>query len=92
MLGWWLIGLLAVLNVWAFALMGYDKTQARQHKHRVRERTLFLLSFVGGCIGIWLGMRVFRHKTKHWSFRLFVPVSVLVVAVVYGYLFWLLIR
>ena len=32
------------------------------------EKTLFLLALLGGACGGWLGMRVFRHKTKHWYF------------------------
>ncbi|PWK14907.1 DUF1294 domain-containing protein [Tumebacillus permanentifrigoris] len=78
------VGLFAVLNVYSFVLMGYDKRQAKRHGRRVPERTLFLLSFVGGCIGISLGMEKFRHKTQHKSFRILVPLSFVVVALVYG--------
>ncbi len=60
---------LAVVNLWSFALMGFDKRRSRQKgARRVRERTLFLSALLGGGLGACLGMWIFRHKTKHWYF------------------------
>lgn len=63
----------AVMSVIGFALMGIDKSRAINHKWRIKEATLFLTAFLGGGIGSTLGMFFFRHKTKHWYFRLFFP-------------------
>ena len=63
----------AVMSVIGFALMGIDKSRAIHHKWRIKEATLFLIAFLGGGIGSTLGMFFFRHKTKHWYFRLFFP-------------------
>ena len=63
----------AVMSVIGFALMGIDKKRAINHKWRIKEATLFLIAFLGGGIGSTLGMFFFRHKTKHWYFRLFFP-------------------
>ena len=63
----------AVMSVSGFALMGIDKSRAINHKWRIKEATLFLIAFFGGGIGSTLGMFFFRHKTKHWYFRLFFP-------------------
>ena len=63
----------AVMSVIRFALMGIDKNRAINHKWRIKEATLFLIAFLGGGIGSTLGMFFFRHKTKHWYFRLFFP-------------------
>ena len=63
----------AVMSVIGFALMGIDKSRAINHKWRIKEVTLFLIPFLGGGIGSTLGMFFFRHKTKHWYFRLFFP-------------------
>lgn len=63
----------AVMSVIGFALMGIDKSRAINHKCRIKEATLFLIAFFGGGIGSTLGMFFFRHKTKHWYFRLFFP-------------------
>ncbi|HEU4962780.1 MAG TPA: DUF1294 domain-containing protein [Bacilli bacterium] len=72
---WWLIawGWLAVCNLYGFFLMGWDKRQAKRGAWRVRERTFFLIAAGGGALGVWLGMRRWRHKTKHLSFRLGIP-------------------
>ena len=63
----------AVMSVIGFALMGIDKSRAINHKWRIKEATLFLIALFGGGIGSTLGMFFFRHKTKHWYFRLFFP-------------------
>lgn len=65
--------LLAAVNLVSFALMGYDKHQARHGGGRIPERTLFLFAFFGGALGIFLGMRAFRHKTQHKRFVYGVP-------------------
>ena len=64
---------LAVMNILGFALMGTDKSRARNGKWRIRERTLFLFSLLGGSIGTLTGMYVFCHKTKHWYFVIGMP-------------------
>jgi len=64
---------LLVVNLWAFVLMGVDKRRAKKDKWRIREKTLFLPVLLGGGVGGILGMKVFRHKTKHWYFRFGFP-------------------
>ncbi|MBQ7625068.1 MAG: DUF1294 domain-containing protein [Clostridia bacterium] len=64
---------LAIINVTAFAVCGADKSAAKRGAWRVPEKTLFLLAIIGGSLGLWLGMKVFRHKTKHWYFVVGVP-------------------
>ena len=59
---------LALMSLVLFALMGADKRRARTGAWRVPEKTLFLLALLGGALGGMLGMRAFRHKTKHWYF------------------------
>lgn len=60
-------------TVLAFALMGIDKWKARSGRWRIPERTLFLTAVLGGSIGSLAGMAVFRHKTKHPSFVVGMP-------------------
>ena len=64
---------LIVLNLLAFLLMGLDKAKARRHRWRIPEKTLFLSALLGGSIGAIAGMQLFRHKTKHASFRIGMP-------------------
>ena len=69
----WLIA----INLVTFAVYGADKRRARRGAWRVPEKTLFLLPLLGGNVGALLGMRVFRHKTKHWYFVWGVPAILL---------------
>lgn len=76
-----------IMSIIAFLVMGYDKSQAKKHKQRVSERTLWTLAIVGGGIGAYLGMQFFRHKTKHTNFR----VGFLMLMIMYAFLiFWLM--
>ena len=61
------------INILGFSLMGYDKHCARMNKWRVPEKTLLGTAFLFGGIGVYVGMYYFRHKTKHWYFKWFVP-------------------
>ena len=61
-------------TVIAFALMGIDKQKAKARKRRIPEKMLFLSAILGGSVGSLVGMSLFRHKTKHWSFRIGMPV------------------
>lgn len=56
---------LLTVNLLLFALIGVDKIKARKRHYRIPERLLLASGLLGGGIGGLLGMRVFRHKTKH---------------------------
>ena len=82
----YLIIWLAVMSVVLFILMGVDKSKAKRHAWRIKERTLILLAAVGGAIGGCLGMLLFRHKTKHAAFVITFPLF----AVLHLVALWLL--
>ena len=69
----YLLVLMAVMSVFLFAMMGLDKGKARRGKWRVSEKTLFVFALLGGALGGTAGMFLFRHKTRHWTFRLLFP-------------------
>ena len=69
---------LTVINVVTFFMYGIDKwrstsgrllptgrKKAKKSKWRIRETALLGLAVLGGSIGAWLGMKVWRHKTQH---------------------------
>ena len=56
--------MLAAMNIAAYFLMWKDKVRAVRHGWRISENTFFLLSLLGGFIGVYCGMKRFRHKTK----------------------------
>jgi uncharacterized membrane protein YsdA (DUF1294 family) len=62
----WLITASAV----TFLLFGFDKWRAGRGGRRVSEWTLVLWSAIGGWLGGFLAMRVFRHKTVKGTFQL----------------------
>ena len=68
-----LFAYLLILNLIGFLFMGLDKFKARKRRWRIPEARLFLLAAIGGSLGIWMGMSVFRHKTKHLAFQLGIP-------------------
>ena len=72
-----LLWYLAAVNVVTFTVYGIDKRKARRGAWRVPEKTLFLLPLLGGSVGALLGMKVFRHKTKHWYFVWGIPIILL---------------
>ncbi len=69
---------LLLANLVSFGLMWYDKRCARKGKWRVKEATLFIACACFGGIGGVLGMNILRHKTKHWYFKLFFPLMMVV--------------
>ncbi|WP_216635636.1 DUF1294 domain-containing protein [Sporosarcina sp. HYO08] len=73
---WWM----AAMSLWAFAAMGIDKRQAKMRQRRIPEKNLWLLGLLGGGIGAYLGMQIFKHKTRHTSFR----IGFLLLALTYG--------
>lgn len=64
---------LGIMNLAGLFLMKADKGKARRHARRIPERTLFYVSLLGGSAGTWAGMYLFRHKTKHLSFVIGMP-------------------
>ena len=70
-----LVIVLAAVNIAAYFLMWQDKQRAIRQQWRIPERTLLLLSLLGGFIGIHLGRQHFRHKTQRCYFSLMVIIS-----------------
>ena len=75
----------AVMSLVSFFMMRYDKQCAKQGKRRVPEKTLFLVAALFGAEGGTAAMFIFRHKTKHWYFKLFFPLMMVVQAALIGY-------
>ena len=69
---------LFLVNLLAFVMYGIDKKRAMQKRFRIPERTLLWMARLGGGVGSWLGIKLFRHKTKHTRFRILVPLWILI--------------
>lgn len=64
---------LIAVNIITFFAFGIDKGKAKKGAWRIKEATLLGLAAIGGSVGALLGMKVFRHKTKHKKFTVGVP-------------------
>ena len=76
---------LFALNLITFIIYGIDKFKAKKAKWRISEATLILFAVIGGSIGAWLGLQVWRHKTQHKKFFIGIPMilTLQVIATVY---------
>lgn len=78
---------LLIINLVTFYLYWNDKRRAKKGKWRIPENTLLLVAFIGGSVGAMLGMKVFRHKTKHWKFKILVPLFLILQIILAIYLY-----
>ena len=74
--------LLIIWNIVVFVVYGLDKYNAMNRKRRINERTLLSFAFLMGGFGAFLGMQIFRHKTRHRIFRRGVPLAMLLNAII----------
>lgn len=72
-----LIGYFLVINIISFFTMKHDKKQAVYHDFRISEKTIFIFSLLLGGVGTYIGMYVFRHKTKHTKFTVGIPMTII---------------
>ena len=63
-----LCAVIVVMSLIAFILYALDKAKAKRGAWRIPESVLLGWGFFGGAVGALLGMKTFRHKTKHWYF------------------------
>ncbi len=77
-----LLFLFAAANLFSFLICLYDKAVSKKNdpRRRVPEKRLWLLAFFFGAAGLYLGMLLARHKTRHRSFMAGVPLLALLQA------------
>ena len=62
-----------VINIIGFLIMFIDKQKAKRGAWRIPEKTLFIITALGGGIGTIAGMYTFRHKTQKLQFIIGLP-------------------
>ena len=62
-----------IINLLGFLMMYIDKKKAIKGKWRISEKSLFVVTLLGGGIGTNIGMNMFRHKTKKMRFSIGFP-------------------
>ena len=83
----WLIffAYIIVVSLCSIVVCVYDKKISKRNnvKLRIPEKSLFIWSIIGGSVAMYITMQLIRHKTKHVSFMVGIPVIfVLQVAVI----------
>ena len=81
----YLFGALAVVNLFAFLMMGIDKLKAVRNQWRIPERVLLISCAPFSAAGGLIGMYVFHHKTRKHKFSVGVP-AMLIVQIALGVL------
>ena len=64
---------LIIINIIGFSVMYIDKQKAKKGKWRIPEKTIFIITVLGGGIGTISGMYTFRHKTQKLHFTIGLP-------------------
>lgn len=74
-----IIGFFIFLNLSAFLLMLLDKNISKKkgNRSRISEGMLFFMATIFSSFGVYLGMFIFRHKTKKWYFVIGIPLLML---------------
>ncbi|SET36944.1 DUF1294 domain-containing protein [[Clostridium] polysaccharolyticum] len=78
---YFIAGYVLLINLIGYYSMWSDKRKAKKGAWRTPESTLIMIAVLGGSLGSLMGMKKFRHKTKHLKFYVGIPV-ILVVQVV----------
>lgn len=76
-----------LINIIGFLVMLIDKKKAENGKWRIQEKTIFMVTILGGGIGTILGMYIFRHKTKKLQFTIGLPVITILEIIGFVYYF-----
>lgn len=72
---------LLAINIIAFLVYAIDKKKAVRKKYRIRESCLMGVAVIGGSVGAWMSMHLYRHKTQKPKFYIGVPLIFIVQAV-----------
>lgn len=67
-----------LINALSFLINCIDKYKAKHSKWRIKESTLWLFGFIGGATGGYIAMKLIRHKTKHKSFMIGMPILMII--------------
>ena len=77
---------LVTINIIGFLAMLIDKKKAQKGAWRIPEKSLFVITLLGGGIGTIAGMYTFRHKTKKLKFTIGFPTILIAQIVIAIYL------
>lgn len=77
------------INILGFFIMWLDKRKAKKGAWRIPEKTLFIITALGGGIGTIAGMYTFRHKTQKIQFVIGLPfITILEIVTIIYFVFY----
>ena len=70
---------LAVISLISVIVCVYDKVISKRDRVELRlpEKTLLILSALGGSVAMYIAMQITHHKTKHAKFMIGIPLIIL---------------
>lgn len=73
---------IAVMSFISVVVCIYDKVISKKNRVELRtpERTLMILSALGGSVAMYICMHLIRHKTKHFKFMVGIPIIIILQA------------
>lgn len=74
-----IISVLVIINIISLGYMFQDKYRSvnEDNNKRTPEGLIFFLASIFGGVGVYLGMVVFRHKTRKWYFQIGIPLLII---------------
>lgn len=80
---------IAIISIVSIIVCIYDKKISKKNRVELRtpEKSLLILSALGGSVAMFVTMLIIRHKTKHIKFMVGIPAIMLVQAAIIFALF-----
>ena len=77
-----LLAYIAVISLISIVVCIYDKKISKKNRVELRtpEKSLLILSALGGSVAMFITMLIIRHKTKHVKFMLGIPLIMIIQA------------
>jgi uncharacterized membrane protein YsdA (DUF1294 family) len=79
----------AVISVIGWCLPAIDKRKAKSGSWRIPEKTLFIVSALGGSVAMLISMKVHHHKTLHKRFMIGIPCIIIIQLIVAAFIVYL---
>ncbi len=85
-----ILAYIAIISLVSIVVCIYDKKISKKNRVELRipEKTLLILSALGGSIAMYVTMLLVRHKTKHVKFMLGIPLIMIIQAAAVFALFY----
>ena len=87
-----LVAVFFSINLYSFIITVFDKRQAKNDKPRVSEASLFFMSICFGALGVLIGMKFSRHKTKKMKFIIGIPLALIQNIVLFIFIYWIYLK